>query len=619
MLDPETRYIYLDQLKPPAGYVLDRAVGTTFSLDLLTLLIAPLAMVFYESQERDLDPTRRIEFVEALQRVAGRLVIFCQKGRISVPKTDTLLYSYLEPVVVEAQPEGGGVFHPKTWLLRFTAENQPVVYRFLCLSRNLTFDHSWDTVLSLEGVLQERKVGFSKNSPLRSFVRSLPGMAQRELPLETLKHVELLAEEAGRVIFEAPPEFSPEFTFVPSGISGYRYPRLFKDSSGRMAVISPFITPECLTKDLPGGQESILISRGESLDALSENQHRELCRKFRLYTMHETAHGPDPETGDEQQDILGTDDPRGLHAKLYIAEKGANVLLATGSANATRAAFRGHNVEFMVMLGGKKKRCGIDRLFGDDPEHPFPGKLFREYERPGEPPAEANITKELERILEEARQALLKAPLQVQVQFHEEGLYNMLLHGLEWPDLFDVSASCHPITLKKEHARELMDYADGEALTFAGIPPAGLTGFFAFRLEAKYKGQERKLAFVLNLPVEGMPEERDREILLGFIADSKKFVRYLLFLLAEEQDVYHLRDIFETGDCNGDKGPQREPSQPLLEELVRAYSRQPAKIARIARLVSELEQSEKGEELLPEDFRQVWAVLEAARKEAALS
>jgi hypothetical protein len=67
------------------------------------------------------------------------------------------------------------------------------------------------------------------------------------------------------------------------------------------------------------------------------------------------------------------------------------------------------------------------------------------------------------------------------------------------------------------------------------------------------------------------------------------------------------------------RAPARSSSQPLLEELVRAYSRQPAKIARIARLVSELEQSEKGEELLPEDFRQVWAVLEAARKEAALS
>ena len=42
MLDPEARYIYLNELKPPAGYVLDRAVATTFSLDLLTLLFLSL-------------------------------------------------------------------------------------------------------------------------------------------------------------------------------------------------------------------------------------------------------------------------------------------------------------------------------------------------------------------------------------------------------------------------------------------------------------------------------------------------------------------------------------------------------------------------------------------------
>jgi hypothetical protein len=156
----------LNELKPPAGYVLDRAVATTFSLDLLTLLFAPLAMVFYESQEKDLDLTRRVEVIETLCRVADRLVIFCQRGRIAVPKTATLLYSYLEPVVVEVQPGGDGVFHPKTWLLRFTAEDRQVIYRFLCLSRNLTFDHSWDTVLSLEGVLQERRpLVFQRTAP----------------------------------------------------------------------------------------------------------------------------------------------------------------------------------------------------------------------------------------------------------------------------------------------------------------------------------------------------------------------------------------------------------------------------------------------------------------------
>ena len=31
MLDPEVRYTYLEELRPPVGYVLDRAVATTYS------------------------------------------------------------------------------------------------------------------------------------------------------------------------------------------------------------------------------------------------------------------------------------------------------------------------------------------------------------------------------------------------------------------------------------------------------------------------------------------------------------------------------------------------------------------------------------------------------------
>lgn len=60
MLDPEVRYTYLEELRPPVGYVLDWAVATTYSLDLLTLLLAPLAMVFYECQKRDMDLTGRM-------------------------------------------------------------------------------------------------------------------------------------------------------------------------------------------------------------------------------------------------------------------------------------------------------------------------------------------------------------------------------------------------------------------------------------------------------------------------------------------------------------------------------------------------------------------------------
>jgi hypothetical protein len=119
-------------------------------------------------------------------------------------------------------------------------------------------------------------------------------------------------------------------------------------------------------------------------------------------------------------------------------------------------------VEFMVMLRRKREAVRDRSPVGDDPEHPFPGKLFREYERPGEPPAEANIRKELERILEEARQALLKSSFaRCRSSFTRKGC---IQHAAAWRwsgliSLHPSRASCHPITLKKEHARELMDYA----------------------------------------------------------------------------------------------------------------------------------------------------------------
>ncbi|NJL54257.1 hypothetical protein HC928_03090 [bacterium] len=57
-------------------------------------------------------------------------------------------------------PKAGGLFHPKIWILRFTAPKQPICYRLLCLSRSLTFERAWDTILRLDGELSDR-AGFS--------------------------------------------------------------------------------------------------------------------------------------------------------------------------------------------------------------------------------------------------------------------------------------------------------------------------------------------------------------------------------------------------------------------------------------------------------------------------
>ena len=48
MLRPESRSLMLENFRPPPGYQLNRAVGTTFTLDLMSLLTAPLAFTFFD-------------------------------------------------------------------------------------------------------------------------------------------------------------------------------------------------------------------------------------------------------------------------------------------------------------------------------------------------------------------------------------------------------------------------------------------------------------------------------------------------------------------------------------------------------------------------------------------
>jgi hypothetical protein len=173
---------------------------------------------------------------------------------------------------------------------------------------------------------------------------------------------------------------------------------------------------------------------------------------------------------------------------------------------------------------------------------------------------------------------------------------------------------CYPISLKSANAQDIAPLLDGRSVIFDNVSMVGLTGFFAFKLTARHKDQEASVAFVLNLPVSGMPAERDKHILRSIISDRNRFVRYLLFLLAEGSDVFSPAALLTVSRDEGDgDGTFLHADLPLLEELVRAYSRQPEKIDRIARLIDDLEESEEGRALLPEGFEQIWPAFLAAR------
>ncbi len=86
MLEPGKRRLFLDTLRPPLGFEFDRAVGTTFTLDLMALLSVPLAFTFRDAQDGDGElATDPIALLEGARRHASRIAVFCHGGYTSVP------------------------------------------------------------------------------------------------------------------------------------------------------------------------------------------------------------------------------------------------------------------------------------------------------------------------------------------------------------------------------------------------------------------------------------------------------------------------------------------------------------------------------------------------------
>jgi len=661
MLSPNARKVYLEQLRPPAGYRLDRAVATTFSLDLVSLLLAPLSMALSDCRNREEALRDPIAILEALRQTSDRFTVFCQRGRIAVPRADTQLYSYLENVVVEVQPPNAdGVFHPKTWTLRFIGEDtdQPIIYRFLCLSRNLTFDRSWDTILALEGALESRKRGFGRNRPLVHFIRALPDLAAAKVPTRVHDAISLLAREVSRVRFQSPDGFEDELRFVPLGIAGYRR-RLRLDDHRRLLIVSPFLSDDTLTPLTSNGDDNILISRQESLDDLAEDTVESLEEFGKIYFMDQAAERPSDFDDSEQEDepvgatqiedsaVSGRDtgpgrdvsqptghgvvtppsssDLSGLHAKLFIRENGWYVRILTGSANATEAALSGRNVELLVELVGRRSKFGIDAFLGSEDDRLTFRNMLRRYIR-GDARVEADQTRRaLEKALEEARRALTRVRFSIRVSGTSTGngdCYSWLLtpKGKRVGLPATVSGVCRPITIQVSDSLDLRPLLRGTDIVFPELSLAALTSFVAFELTAESKGQRSSISFVLNLPAIGFPTDRDKRLLREIVADRARFIRYLLLILTGEDGIQlPTSDGRSHTDGWANTGHPWLSGPALLEELVRAYSRRPEAIDRIARLVDDLRASGQSQDVFPRGFEELWDIFLEARGSAPVS
>lgn len=618
MLDPNTRQLYLSALKPPSGYSFDRAIGTTFTLDLFTLFAVPLSFAKFEFKDKEDLFENPISVLEALRRLTGKFFVFCQKGQIKVPSSINPLLSYLERMIIEVSPPNPeGIFHPKIWVLRFVNnQDKKVIYRFLCLSRNITFDKSWDTILVLEGVVKGSF--YARNHALSDFLMKLPSLSKRKPSKQIWEDIKKIAEEVRHADFKQPEGFYDDFRFWPIGIPNHKeFP--IKNNYWRILVVSPFSTDGMLGRLAANKKENILISRDDSLNDMSP----ETLDKFKkIYFMDDNAYKVD-EIGEEMlagKSKKENEDTElsGLHAKLYLTESGWDATLWTGSANATNAAFDDFNVEFLVELRGKKSKVGIDKFLAQRKGVTSITDLLIEYE-----PAEGSISerekakKELERKLDSIRRQISNLNLRIVVvpskikNFHDLNLY--IPGKMKYPSDLEVDGKCWPISLKDGLAKSLNFPKLSSRIVFHEIPTENITSLVAFELSGKYKTAKQSIRFVLNLPIQGIPKYRNEKILQTIVSNRENFLRYLLLLLSEGEFAYFIHEVDnKPGSGDGQKWISFEDI-PLFEELVRAFSRDPEKIQRISKLVEDVCKMEGGERILPAGFKELWETFRKAK------
>ena len=595
MLAPDNRTLLLDALRPPPGHSLDRAVATTFTLDLETALMMPLAFAGFRFDENP-DP---IEIMEALRRMSERLDIFCQAGAISAARWPSDLVALLEKSIHEVRrPRPDRIFHPKVWALRLLDPAGDPSFRLVVLSRNLTASRSWDTILWLDGKPQGRRPS-ANNAPLGRLIAALSDITVGDLPRARRDALTELGEDLRRVHWELP-EGAREVHFHPIGISGSRSFPIEEHFSGyRKLVISPFVRDGLIRRVLTPrpGQKAALISRGEELGILQPDTLENLD----VYELDPASQLSVDEDAEEENRAFLTN----LHAKVFVIERARLAHLFVGSANATEGAFRG-NVEFLCEIVGQVGKFGVDAVVGD--AAPLRSMLT---------PYVASETAEVDQVstVGRALEGLL-IDIAGQVGFfttvskQPDGWIPRITAGSEFPKIptgASVTIAAH------NRPAETYELHPGEPIDIELLPReiADITPFLKLTASQVAEGTVIERSTVICSQLDGEPDDRYHEIFARQIDTPEKFMRLLALLMGFATGNVLASD----GGTGGSTGSwSTGTGQGVLELLARALSENPESIDHLATIVEHLRGSASGMATLPPGWDDVWIpVLEARR------
>jgi hypothetical protein len=595
MLNPDVRRLYSECFAAPTGHAFDGAIGTTFSLDLDSLLFATFCLATSGSDEPDAALEDPVSLLEAIHRIGERMTVFCHAGETNAPARPQVLYGLLEHCLVPARGRGGALFHPKLWLLRFRSRaGDESLLRAVILSRNLTSSRAWDAFVCLEGSPGQEK--HEESLELAELVRALPDLRVpgHTLPRARLALIVSLARDAESTRFEAPPPFQGVASFRALGIGdGRRFEPA--ERGERLLAISPFVSPDTLSALRTLAPRAQLIGREEEMGKCPA----EAIAVWDAFTLDEGASSSAAKMDDTASLDASDEAPNGLHAKALVIETGQRTTWWLGSGNLTDPVRSGASVELMVRLEGKKSQVGIDCFW----DAGF-GSLLVPYKHQGvgQDPTDGSRS-----AVNRAKHQMAEAALSLRCEPVGE-LWDLVLMGA-FPKLDGVTAACRPVSLAPH--RELALDSDVDQLRFVRLTPEALTAFSSVRLTAGSGESRFELSFALKLPITGLPADRDARITRAIIKDRAAFMSYLHCLLSDAGSTVGDAQAMQRGrDPWSADLPTAAFAQGLLEPMLRTLHQDPERLRGVRALLERGDTDSSEGSIIPTEFRELWAAVE---------
>ena len=590
MLKPSTdRLDYGALLAPPPGYEVAAAVGTTYSLDLDTLVGTCIALGLSEETDSQLQ-NNPIYLLEALRRTAEKVVVFCESGQIHVPNHCTPLYILLEKIVygVMVQKQAHAPvypsFHPKFWLIKYKNLHNDFIYRTIVLSRNLTFDRSWDVSVSLDGMTAPTQD--ARSIPISDFLFHLGGYLKDKDANNKAKRkiVDELAHEILNVTFQMDGGKFTGFDFIPVGVGntkGKKYSMrdfpIFSSTFHEAFVMSPFLSAGIIGEmnarnKIITKMECTLVTRRAALEVLSKKD----CSQFKIYTMKDAVVDGESVFSETDANICKQD----IHAKVYLWRRDSKSELYLGSANATHSAMNG-NVEMMICLRGPNSYLNstflTKDLFNGEPDNP--GNPFVLTELPPKGAHCPNADTELQNMIKTLCRSRPSALV------HEsDGKYDVVISFEKLSDASGLTISPMLSNKSAAVAREVI---------IEGLELLQISEFY--RVTAEKDGNS--IIRIVKIVTHNIPENREKAVVASVVKDRQSFIQYVAFLLGDDF-LLSLVDINHTGESGflGKDSSERMPA--LYEGMLKAAAAKPEKFVEIEWLLRTL----SSEGVVPEGF-----------------